>query len=403
MASTSAPVPPLPSTGRRSWLGGRPAGDREATAALWFLTGQVNAGDPVRVVPIHISPFRVGRRSDVALCIPSRTVSSVHAEIIDQGDSLVVRDLQSTNGTYVNGRRVTDQIAVKPEDLIQFADVPFRVRRQSSSGTTPTVHEDVCDQAFALVQFDKLMSSRSVIPYYQPIVDMQNAEPIGYEVLGRSEVFGLESPAAMFRAASQLDLEVELSRMFRWEGIRTCAVLDEPPHLFVNTHPRELLEAGLLESLQGIRDVSPRQPLTLEIHEGAVTDVANMNELRAALKDLNVNLAYDDFGEGQNRLIELVEVRPDYLKFDIVLIREIHRAAQPRQQMLEKLVQIVRELGVIPLAEGIECQEEATACRELGFQLAQGFFYGRPAPIRCIDEFQYALRAASTTAIQRRG
>jgi EAL domain-containing protein (putative c-di-GMP-specific phosphodiesterase class I) len=51
----------------------------------------------------------------------------------------------------------------------------------------------------------------------------------------------------------------------------------------------------------------------------------------------------------------------------------------------------------------VECQEEADACRQLGFQLAQGFFFGRPAPIRCVDEFQHAHHAASTTAIQRRG
>ena len=63
---------------------------------------------------------------------------------------------------------------------------------------------------------------------------------VGYEALGRSSVFGLEMPDAMFQAASQLDLQIELSRMFRWEAVRASSSLEKPPHLFLNTHPDEL-------------------------------------------------------------------------------------------------------------------------------------------------------------------
>ena len=48
--------------------------------------------------------------------------------------------------------------------------------------------------------------------------------------------------------------------------------------------------------------------------------------------------------------------------------------------MMESLVQMVRDLDINSLAEGIETAEEAAACREIGFDLAQGYFYGRPAP-----------------------
>jgi EAL domain-containing protein (putative c-di-GMP-specific phosphodiesterase class I) len=186
-------------------------------------------------------------------------------------------------------------------------------------------------------------------------------------------------PDAMFQAAAQLDLSVELSRMFRWEGIRCVASLPEPPMLFVNTHPCELTEPGLVESLQEIRKVSPRQPLVLEVHEAAATSASSMRELRRQLQDLNIQMAYDDFGAGRNRLIELIEVPPDYLKFDMGLIRNLE-ASQPRQQLLASLFQLTRELNILTVAEGVETAGEADACREVGFDLAQGFFYGRPAP-----------------------
>ena len=224
------------------------------------------------------------------------------------------------------------------------------------------------------------MSERAVIPYFQPVIDLRDEKPIGYEMLGRSEVYGLEMPEMMFQAASQLDLEIELSRMFRWEAVRASAGLPDPPHLFVNTHPTELSDPDFIGSLKGLRDMSPRQPLTLEIHESAVADVETMTRLRSALNDLNMRLAYDDFGAGQDRLIPLIEVRPDYLKFDMALVRDIDRAATSRQKMLETLVKMVSDLGIISLAEGIETESEGAVCRQLGFHLGQGFYYGKPAP-----------------------
>jgi EAL domain-containing protein (putative c-di-GMP-specific phosphodiesterase class I) len=362
------------------------------TQALWFLSGQTSLGEPVRHVPIYSFPFRVGRRTDVSMSLDYRTVSGVHSEIIETSTGLMLRDLGSTNGTFVNGIRVDGQFPLAQNDLVQFADVPFRVRRQSSETGGMTIATRVCDYALALVQFDQLMTQRAVIPCFQPVVDLHTEQTVGYEALGRSAVFGLEMPAAMFQAASQLDLQIELSRMFRWEAVRASSSLARPPHLFLNTHPAELADPGLVESLRGLRTISPRQPITLEIHESAATDTAKMRGLQSALSDLGMKWAYDDFGAGQDRLVQLVECRPDFIKFDMALIRDIDRASATRQTMLETLVKMVLDLGIIALAEGIETASEGTVCRQMGFQLAQGFHYGKPAGAN-------SFAAASQTAV----
>jgi EAL domain-containing protein (putative c-di-GMP-specific phosphodiesterase class I) len=362
----------------------RAEGTRQ-THALWFLSGQTSEGEAVRHVPIYSFPFRIGRRTDVSLSLIYKTVSGVHAEIVETSQGLVLRDLGSTNGTFVNGVRVDGQLPLAQNDLVQFADVPFRVRRQSSETGGMTVATRVCDYALALVQFDQLMSRRAVIPCFQPVVDLCNGQTVGYEALGRSAVFGLEMPDAMFQAASQLDLQVELSRMFRWEAVRASSGLEKPPHLFLNTHPAELSDPGLVEALQGLRNVSPRQPITLEIHESAATDTFKMRGLQSALHDLDMKWAYDDFGAGQDRLVQLVECRPDFIKFDMALIRDIDRASASRQSMLETLVKMVLDLGIVALAEGIETASEGAACRQIGFQLAQGFYFGKPARASCFE------------------
>jgi EAL domain-containing protein (putative c-di-GMP-specific phosphodiesterase class I) len=69
----------------------------------------------------------------------------------------------------------------------------------------------------------------------------------------------------------------------------------------------------------------------------------------------------------------------------MALIRDIDRASASRQSMLETLVKMVLDLGIVALAEGIETASEGAACRQIGFQLAQGFYYGKPARASCFE------------------
>jgi EAL domain-containing protein (putative c-di-GMP-specific phosphodiesterase class I) len=349
-------------------------------AAVWLLSGQLTADEPVRTFRVVGSPFLIGRHSKAALTIPSPTVSNVHAELRTESGVLVVKDLGSTNGTFINGQRIEGQFNVASGDLLQFAEVVFRVSLESTHRDLKTVAGDTSDRALALIQFDKLMSERAVVPHFQPIVSYPDARVEGYELLGRSRLFGLVSPHSMFSAAAVLDLEAELSRMMRSEGLRSAAALPGNPLLFVNTHPAEMSEQGVLEfSLRELRELAPQTRMVLEIHEAAVTCVRQMRELRAILSDLNIGLAYDDFGAGQARLAELGDVPPDYLKFDIEFIHEIDRASPERQRMLASFVHMVKDLGIASLAEGVETDAEDNICRQLGFEFAQGFYYGKAA------------------------
>jgi len=344
---------------------------------LWFLEGLIDQRDRVQHIPINSVPFRIGRSAELGLCLPSPAVSKAHAEIVSVGDKLFLRDLDSTNGTFVNGHRVEGTTPIGEGDLIQFATIDFRVKREAARSFNNTVSESSCDLSGMLARFHKLMSSRAVIPVYQPIIAFADESVIGYEILSRSRLDGLETPREMFLVAERLHLAAELSTMLRWEGVQTGDQIIPSTNLFINTHPCESITSGLLCNLRELRERYPHRPLTIEIHEGAVTDLDEMRTFREAITDLDIGLAYDDFGAGQARLLDLVAVPPDYLKFDIKLIRDIHLHPQ-QQQMVELLVTMVRDFGIAALAEGIERPEEADICREIGFDFAQGYFFGRP-------------------------
>ncbi len=357
------------------------APDTSINATEWFLSGQINESEGIRRLKIPALPCDVGRRSDAAVSIPSNAVSKTHAEFFSIDGKLCVRDSGSTNGTFVNGQRILDYMPLEEGDLIQFATIVFRLSSGRNHTEGHTLHEDSCDRALAMMQFDRLMNDGGLVPFFQPIVEVGDKKTIGYEILGRSRLFGLKTPAEMFSAASKLNLEAELSRVMRIHGVQLCSQLPRDLDIYLNTHPTELAREGLYDSLVALRESAPDLRITLEIHEAAITNPGLIIQLRERLADLDMKLAFDDFGVGRARLVELSEVRPDVVKFDMKLTRDIHRATEKRKEVVALIAKMVNDLGILSLAEGVETIESHEILRNMNFSLAQGFYYGKPSPI----------------------
>ena len=350
----------------------------------WFLSGQLDETQSKREFMINKVPFTIGRSSESSMHLPLACVSKHHAEILRApSGGLLLRDLGSTNGSFVNGKQVSGEVEIFENDLIHFAALVFRVgvKQENENLGTHTISENVCDTALAMIQFERLISEGGLYPHFQPLVKLHDQSRIGYEVLGRSRLFGLQSPQEMFYAASQLNLEAQLSEAFRQRGVEIGTAFGPEANLFVNTHPTELDRPEFYQSLETLRKSAPNQRITLEIHEGSTTNLAMMRELCAVLADLNIQLAFDDFGVGRARLVELGEVRPDYLKFDMKLTKNLEHAPPKRQELVALFASLVNNLGIQTLAEGVETRECHDILVQMGFQLGQGFFYGRPSPI----------------------
>jgi EAL domain-containing protein (putative c-di-GMP-specific phosphodiesterase class I) len=364
------------------------AAGTDSQIKTWELSGTLTPSAPVQRILIAAQPFTIGRDCDNALQLANPTISRRHAEMMLMGSELFVRDLDSRNGTFLNGRRVQNFELLHEGDMVQFGAAVFTVRAPRTAGTGPRtpvenltiVEQDIGDYALANLQFDKLLADPAVIPFFQPIFRLGDSRPVGYEVLVRSRLVGLETPQAMFRVAAERNQEPELSELARREGMRAARRLGLTGQMYLNTHPSELKHDRLIGSLRQLRKEYTDLEMVLEIHESSVTSWESLAELRVQLRDLGIRLAYDDFGVGQSRLMELADAPPDVIKFDMCLIRGLARASEERKSLVRSLVQLVHELGVTSLAEGVETREEATACTSLGFELAQGYFFGRPTP-----------------------
>jgi EAL domain-containing protein (putative c-di-GMP-specific phosphodiesterase class I) len=367
-----------------------PNGKTADLSGLWFLEGHVDDGERRWRVPITTQPFFVGRRPGLGLTLLSDAVSGLHARLYENETGWRVQDLSSTNGTFLNRRRVTDA-PIQEGDVLHFADLEFRIGREdvedsATSGATLTVPLADLDlpRRFAETgqHLMRLLRQGLVTLHFQPIIGLRDGAVLGHEALGRGRLPELPAePSDLFLVASSLGVEVQLSRLFR-NKLRDFK--DAGPKLgmvFLNTHPSELEDAETVESLGRLQeDVAPI-PITLEVHERfAASSPAFVAGLRKQLREMGIGLAYDDFGVGQSRLVELTDSPPDYLKFDISLIRGIDQAPSSRQRVLASLVSAASDLGVGTIAEGVETAAEAATCAAIGFSHAQGFHFRRPRP-----------------------
>jgi EAL domain-containing protein (putative c-di-GMP-specific phosphodiesterase class I)/pSer/pThr/pTyr-binding forkhead associated (FHA) protein len=366
------------------------AGTPAPQPSRWVLESVGNSGRQLRRVPLEPLPFRIGRQPGLELVLPSHLVSKLHAQVFEVGGELRIRDLESRNGTYVNRRAVKESV-VNEGDILHLGDFEFRIGRQpveaegvEDSASTASFTAESLSRFFVegTRELKELLERAAVTVELQPIVRFPGAAVAAFEALGRGTHPALaRSPIELFRVAECMGAEAELSRLFRRRAVELARERSNVASLFLNTHPSELAKPGLVESLEELRALAPHLDLTLEIHESALAQPAFMASLRDQLSEINVGLAYDDFGAGQARLLELAEAPPHYLKFDRKFVSGIDQASAQRRRLLASLLAAARELLVKTVAEGVETPGEAEVCARLGFTHAQGYHFGYPRPV----------------------
>ena len=358
-------------------------------AQQFFLEGYLDSNDNLRRIELDELPFTIGRAATLSLCIPQTQVSRQHAQFFDDGGQVFIKDMGSTNGTLVNNQKIAEAVAIQHGDVVQIGSVELRVMEDKAE-------EEVMDGGVTMIQMapvanrlpvglkglEEMIAQNAVRAEFQPIV-LPSGGAFGYEILGRGNYGDLPvAPMPLFDIAESANLEVKLSEIFRDIGVAQAAAQSTIPRYFVNTHPKEMHDTDrLLNSMRALVERHPEVKLVMEIHEQAVTDIGEMHRVQDELQAMNVQLAYDDFGAGQARLVEMTEVPPDYVKFDMSLIRGIDKANQQKRDMVKSLVEMTQKIGTTTLAEGVGEPGELDVCAAMGFELIQGFHFGRPGSV----------------------
>ena len=234
--------------------------------------------------------------------------------------------------------------------------------------------------------FMRLVLAEEISTLYEPIVDLSNREVLGYEALSRGPAgSAVETPGALFGMAEETDLLFEVDCLCRRNALRRARGLQPGKKLFLNCLPTAIRDPGFRgEQLRRTLDSLRLQPsdVVLEISEKeSIDNFTIFREARDHFASLGMGVALDDTGVGYSSLEAVMELAPDFIKVDQVLVRSID-TDRSRLELLRAINALAHSLGAKVIAEGIETSEELATLRELGVPYGQGYLLGRPAPLR---------------------
>ncbi|MEQ0562091.1 EAL domain-containing protein [Amycolatopsis sp. NEAU-NG30] len=219
---------------------------------------------------------------------------------------------------------------------------------------------------------------------FQPIVRLPGGAPQAVEALARwtARDGTAVSPETFVRAAEGAGLGAELDALVLDLACReiTTAGVDLTVH--VNVCASRLGAAALEQSVGAALDRYglPAERLVVEITETVpVPDLAAGAAAIRRLQDLGVRVALDDFGAGYSSLTVLHALPVDLVKLD----RALMTGDRPDRDaaLCRSLVGLCADLGVDVVAEGIETRAQAELVTGAGCPAAQGYLFGRPAPL----------------------
>lgn len=212
---------------------------------------------------------------------------------------------------------------------------------------------------------------------FQPIVRLTDGHTVGYEALTRTLAQRMP-PDQLFRLAISHGMNDPLSEMAITSAFQLGSQLPRDVYVSINAGPEELL-SGLVEKL--FRQQKDPSRYVIEITEHAiVSDYEEMMHNLAWLRRLGVRVAVDDAGAGYASFRHILCLKPDIIKLDISLVRDIHHD-KDKQDLVAALMEFSRRRRSILVAEGLETREELTQLLKLGIEYVQGYFLSRPGDV----------------------
>ncbi|MGV8923184.1 MAG: EAL domain-containing protein [Thermomonas sp.] len=224
-------------------------------------------------------------------------------------------------------------------------------------------------------------------PHYQPIVKLGNAEQVGSEALlrWRHEKHGLLAPGEFIDVGEDSGLIEQVDWLMYARVIADMAMQEMPGYVAINVSPRHFRSQDFAERLLGLLDVAGVDPsrLRIEITEVALMDDApRISESLNLLRTHGVLAQLDDFGTGFSALSYLHRFPIAALKIDRSFVADLSGDARNESvAVIRAIIALAGSLGMEIIAEGVETMAQREQLRELGCVYAQGYLFGRPAPL----------------------
>ena len=235
-------------------------------------------------------------------------------------------------------------------------------------------------------------SDGSLALEYQPQVNLATGTVCGFEALLRWRAS--IGPIRPDRFIALAERSGSIGKLTHWVICEACFRAQrwrsqwQDARIGLNVSPIDLRDESVIAYLERTLDRTDLSPSAIQI-EITESHAANArpetSRMLTRLADIGVSLAIDDFGAGATSLSYLADLPFSSLKLDRSLTKQL--GTEKGQAVVQKILEMARSLEMSATIEGIETAQQAELARELGADVAQGYFFSKPLPRDSIEQW----------------
>lgn len=235
--------------------------------------------------------------------------------------------------------------------------------------------------------FIQLLAEERLVSWFQPIVNAKRPDHVfAYECLirGKSIDGKIIYPPELFSTARSTDMLFHLDRVSRQTAVKDAARQDISNNIFINFNPTTIYDPKhcLKTTMETIQKTGiSAEKIVFEVVEtDQVRDIKHLLNIIRFYRKKGFRIALDDLGAGYSSLNLLHHIRPDFIKIDMELIRDVDQ--DPYKGMIVKnLLMLAENLGIETIAEGVERTQEWKWLVDNKATYIQGYLFAKPAAV----------------------
>lgn len=229
----------------------------------------------------------------------------------------------------------------------------------------------------------ELLKKNNLFHFYQPIYHLDDNKLFGYEALLRSDY--LKNPAHLFKVAMKSNILYHLDTTSMEKAFSIYRKQAQQEKLFLNVFISTLLNPNFVEFIDNLLRNAPKcaPNIVFELNEAIEEEemwaspilLERVNTFRS----MGIEFAIDDFGQGTASFRNTLEIEPEYLKLDRFFAQDLG-TSEKKQRLISLFTEYFNKDTTVVL-EGIETAHDLRTANDLGIDIAQGYYLGKPAEI----------------------
>jgi EAL domain-containing protein (putative c-di-GMP-specific phosphodiesterase class I) len=284
---------------------------------------------------------------------------------------------------------------VYPGQILRDADIAMYKAKERGRGTYQIFDSKMHEQTLEVAQLEtdlyKAFEQNQLFLAYQPIINLQNGQLIGFEALVRWQhpEKGLVPPDKFIPIAEESGLIFTLGS---WVLRQACTQLvawikeyklNKPPTIAINLSSLELSQSYFLSQIDRMLEETgiDSRLLKLEITESTLMEQSeSMDLLLDELRLRHIELAIDDFGTGYSSLSYLDQLPVQVLKIDRKFVDGITQGEDSSSaiEIVKATISLAHSLNIKVVAEGIETEQQQQMLKSYGCDFGQGYYIAKP-------------------------